>query len=124
MARQPRAARCCAPLLQSRLRRDEAEELATAFKAIADPGRLRLLSFIAGHAKWIAIFAGLAVLLAILSVVVLVVGILISLMQVMTPIAATLVTMFGMLVIAALLGWIAKRGVRGIGQAFESGDDG
>ena len=49
MARQPRAARCCAPLLQSRLRRDEAEELATAFKAIADPGRLRLLSFIAGQ---------------------------------------------------------------------------
>src|SRR5262249_34720060 len=39
--------RCCAPVLRRRLRRDDAEELATAFKAIADPGRLRLLNFIA-----------------------------------------------------------------------------
>jgi len=40
---------CCAPVLRARLRRDDAEALATAFKAIADPGRLRLLSFIAGQ---------------------------------------------------------------------------
>jgi len=40
---------CCAPLLRTRLGRDDAEALATAFKAIADPGRLRLLSFIAGQ---------------------------------------------------------------------------
>jgi ArsR family transcriptional regulator len=40
---------CCAPLLRARLRPDEAEELATAFKAIADPARLRLLGFIAGQ---------------------------------------------------------------------------
>ena len=40
---------CCAPLLRTRLGRDDAQELATAFKAIADPGRLRLLSFIAGQ---------------------------------------------------------------------------
>ena len=39
--------RCCAPLLRTRLGRDDAEELAAAFKAIADPGRLRLLSYIA-----------------------------------------------------------------------------
>ncbi|HVP29794.1 MAG TPA: metalloregulator ArsR/SmtB family transcription factor [Myxococcota bacterium] len=39
--------RCCAPLLRARLGRDDAEALATAFKAIADPGRLRLLSHIA-----------------------------------------------------------------------------
>jgi hypothetical protein len=32
---------CCASVLRTRLRRDDAEELATAFKAIADPGRLR-----------------------------------------------------------------------------------
>jgi ArsR family transcriptional regulator len=38
---------CCASVLGSRLGRDDATELATAFKAIADPGRLRLLSFIA-----------------------------------------------------------------------------
>jgi ArsR family transcriptional regulator, arsenate/arsenite/antimonite-responsive transcriptional repressor len=43
------AARCCAPVLRARLRRDDAEALATAFKAIADPGRLRLLSFIASQ---------------------------------------------------------------------------
>ena len=41
--------RCCAPVLRTRLKRDDAEALATAFKAIADPGRLRLLSFIAGQ---------------------------------------------------------------------------
>ena len=44
-----KAPRCCAPLLRTRLRKDDAEELASAFKAIADPGRLRLLSFIAGQ---------------------------------------------------------------------------
>src|SRR5262245_24676753 len=38
---------CCASVLQAKLRRDDAEELATAFKAIADPGRLKLLNFIA-----------------------------------------------------------------------------
>lgn len=42
-------ARCCAPVLRTRLKRADAEELASAFKAIADPGRLRLLSFIAGQ---------------------------------------------------------------------------
>jgi ArsR family transcriptional regulator len=40
---------CCASVLRTRLRRGDAEELATAFKAIADPGRLRLLSFIAAQ---------------------------------------------------------------------------
>jgi ArsR family transcriptional regulator len=43
-------ARCCAPVLRARLGRDDADALATAFKAIADPGRLRLLNFIAGQA--------------------------------------------------------------------------
>jgi ArsR family transcriptional regulator len=42
---------CCASVLRSRLRRDDAEELATAFKAVADPGRLRLLSFIAAQPR-------------------------------------------------------------------------
>jgi ArsR family transcriptional regulator len=42
-----RVSRCCAPLLRGRLGRDDADALAAAFKAIADPGRLRLLSFIA-----------------------------------------------------------------------------
>ena len=43
------APRCCLPALKGRLRNDEAEELATAFKAIADPARLKLLSFIASQ---------------------------------------------------------------------------
>jgi len=38
---------CCGAVLQTRLGRDDAETLAAAFKAIADPARLRLLSFIA-----------------------------------------------------------------------------
>ena len=40
---------CCAPVLQSRLGKSAAEQLATVFKAIADPARLRLLSFIAAQ---------------------------------------------------------------------------
>ena len=40
---------CCASVLRGRLGRGDAEELAEAFKAVADPGRLRLLSFIAGQ---------------------------------------------------------------------------
>jgi ArsR family transcriptional regulator len=36
----------CPPLLQGPLERDEADRLATALKAIADPARLRLLSLI------------------------------------------------------------------------------
>jgi ArsR family transcriptional regulator, arsenate/arsenite/antimonite-responsive transcriptional repressor len=41
---------CCAPLLASTLSEDQAVELAGAFKALADPVRLRLLSLIASHA--------------------------------------------------------------------------
>lgn len=38
---------CCAPLLAAPLDADEAAELAAAFKALADPVRLQLLSLIA-----------------------------------------------------------------------------
>jgi ArsR family transcriptional regulator len=38
---------CCPPVLQSPLGVDDAAELASAFKALADPVRLRLLSLIA-----------------------------------------------------------------------------
>ncbi|MET0728969.1 MAG: metalloregulator ArsR/SmtB family transcription factor [Acidimicrobiales bacterium] len=38
---------CCAPLLGTPIDVDGAEQLATAFKALADPVRLRLLSLIA-----------------------------------------------------------------------------
>src|SRR3954466_7582263 len=38
---------CCAPLLGSAMSEDDAVELAGAFKALADPVRLRLLSLIA-----------------------------------------------------------------------------
>lgn len=40
---------CCPPLLQRRLGRGDAEELAAAFKALSDPARLRLLSLIAAQ---------------------------------------------------------------------------
>ena len=38
---------CCAPVTESVLDEDEAEELAGLFKVLADPARLRLLSMVA-----------------------------------------------------------------------------
>ncbi len=38
---------CCSPLLQAPLAPDEARRLATAFKVLGDPARLRILSLIA-----------------------------------------------------------------------------
>ena len=38
---------CCEPVLTETLSEDEAAELAAAFKVLADPARLRLLSMIA-----------------------------------------------------------------------------
>src|SRR5262249_15873646 len=49
MSMKAKGSPCCAPLLRTRIGRDDAEELAAAFKAIADPGRLRLLSYIAAQ---------------------------------------------------------------------------
>src|SRR5689334_10100315 len=40
---------CCTPVLQGKLKQADAEQLALGFKAIADPARLRLLSFIAAQ---------------------------------------------------------------------------
>jgi ArsR family transcriptional regulator len=39
---------CCEPLLAGALSNAEAEDLASVFKVLADPARLRLLSMIAG----------------------------------------------------------------------------
>lgn len=39
---------CCSPVLQSELGQADAQLLATALKALADPARLRLLSLIRG----------------------------------------------------------------------------
>lgn len=47
MSIEPDPAWCCPPLLQTRLGKTQAEELAAAFRAVADPARLRLLSLIA-----------------------------------------------------------------------------
>ncbi|MDQ3758269.1 MAG: metalloregulator ArsR/SmtB family transcription factor [Actinomycetota bacterium] len=41
---------CCEPVLASVLSDDDADELAAAFKVLADPVRLRLLSLIAAQA--------------------------------------------------------------------------
>ena len=41
------AATCCAPLTRDPLTADQAEDLARSLKAISDPARLRLISFIA-----------------------------------------------------------------------------
>jgi len=40
---------CCAPVLRAELSQADAVALAAAFKAIADPARLRLLSFLAAQ---------------------------------------------------------------------------
>jgi ArsR family transcriptional regulator len=42
-------ARCCQPILQARLNKGNAEELAASFKVLADSARLRLLSLIGGQ---------------------------------------------------------------------------
>lgn len=41
---------CCPPLLDEPLGSDDAERLAAALRVLADPARLRLLSYIAAHA--------------------------------------------------------------------------
>ncbi|HYC01423.1 MAG TPA: metalloregulator ArsR/SmtB family transcription factor [Candidatus Limnocylindrales bacterium] len=45
----PATASCCPPVFHGRLGKADAEELAAAFKAIADPARLRLLNYIASR---------------------------------------------------------------------------
>ena len=47
MSMQKPAARCCPALLRGPLKKADAEELADLFKAIADPARIRILSFLA-----------------------------------------------------------------------------
>ena len=42
-------AACCPPLLAEPLSAEDAEQLATPIKALADPARLRLLSLIQAH---------------------------------------------------------------------------
>lgn len=43
------AAACCAPLAREPLAAGDAETIARAFKALADPTRLRILSIVAAH---------------------------------------------------------------------------
>ncbi len=45
----PTVSPCCPPVLQGALGKADAEALASALKALADPVRLRLLSFIAAQ---------------------------------------------------------------------------
>jgi ArsR family transcriptional regulator len=40
---------CCAPVLTGRLEQPQATKLAAVFRALGDPGRLRLLSFLAAQ---------------------------------------------------------------------------
>ncbi len=45
----PLLADCCSPVVGSVMTTSQAETLATALKAIADPARLRLISLVAAH---------------------------------------------------------------------------
>lgn len=49
MSIPPEPSPCCPPVFQARLGKADAEELAAAFRAVADPARLRLLSLIAAQ---------------------------------------------------------------------------
>lgn len=49
MTKSKPAAACCASVLTGRLGPRPAEELAEIFRALGDPGRLRLLSFLAAQ---------------------------------------------------------------------------
>jgi ArsR family transcriptional regulator, arsenate/arsenite/antimonite-responsive transcriptional repressor len=44
-----KSAACCVPVLTGRLGASEAADMATVFRALGDPGRLRLLSFLAAQ---------------------------------------------------------------------------
>jgi ArsR family transcriptional regulator, arsenate/arsenite/antimonite-responsive transcriptional repressor len=46
---QKTASDCCTPVLRGRLSPGQADELAGVFRALGDPGRLRLLSFLASQ---------------------------------------------------------------------------
>jgi ArsR family transcriptional regulator len=41
---------CCSPLVDEPISQEQAEQVATLLKALADPVRLRLLSLVASHA--------------------------------------------------------------------------
>src|SRR5215468_1374575 len=47
--RKPSTPICCPQVLTARLRQHDADALAAAFKALADPARLRVLNFIAAQ---------------------------------------------------------------------------
>ena len=49
MSTRKKTVPCCPPVLHARFGADDADELAGAFKALADPARLKLLSFIAAQ---------------------------------------------------------------------------
>lgn len=41
---------CCSPMVREPLRADQAEQISTLMKALADPVRLRLISLVLSHA--------------------------------------------------------------------------
>jgi ArsR family transcriptional regulator len=49
MSMQKNSTTCCAPVLTGRLGTEDAAEMATLFRALGDPGRLRLLSHLAAQ---------------------------------------------------------------------------
>lgn len=78
------------------------------------------LAFVAEHAKWAAIFGGLAAVLVVLAVVGLVIGALLALTPQLTAWGAAGVV-FAVLVVAAfLLVWRASARWKSLMQAFEA----
>lgn len=113
---------------------DEKQSFFDEVGALVDDGRTYLdaelafqktrLSYVVAHAKWVAIFLGMAAFLVVLAVFALVFGIMIALMPMMTPIGATVAVVFALVLSAAVAGTIARSQLKKLIKAFESEADG
>ena len=78
------------------------------------------LSFVLEHAKGIAVLGGIAAIFVVLAIIVLVVGTLIGLIPMLGPWGATAAVCGALLVLAGVLGLVAKLKVAAIKRAFEA----
>ena len=76
------------------------------------------LLFASGHAKWVAIFGGLALVLVVLALVALVIGALLALVPVLGAWGATAVVVAVLVVASAILLGLAKARWSHLAEAF------
>lgn len=75
-------------------------------------------SYVVSHAKWAAIFGGIAAVLVVMAIFAMVFGLILSLAPILTPIGATVAVTLAMLIVAALLATVAKLQLRKAKSAF------